>query len=231
MQRVAAAAKQSLNEDQTVTHMGHGAGRVAKVATNRRNLDGDGRVVLQRQSSGGCNTAARAAPMGTNDPLVRMISFWNADEPVAVLTYYATQPQSYYGRGGFNWDFVGMARAMREDPLPGLPHLHFNGAGGNITAGKYNDGVKEKRPLLARRLATGMKLAWESQRKLPIHASEIDRTIVRVSLLVQDILVDDKLLAKILDKDQPTKERLRVASDLTFVRRMSTGHRIPLSCL
>ena len=40
-------------------------------------LGSDGRVVLQRQSSGGRNPAAREAPEGTIDPLVRMISFWN----------------------------------------------------------------------------------------------------------------------------------------------------------
>ena len=35
------------------------------------------------------------------------------------MTYYATHPQSYYGRGGVNWDFVGMAREIREQALPG----------------------------------------------------------------------------------------------------------------
>jgi hypothetical protein len=231
MERVSSTAKLSLKQAQTVTHVGLGSGRVVKVASNRRILGPDGRVVLQRQSSGGRNPAAREAPEGTIDPLVRMISFWNENKPVAVLTYYATHPQSYYGRGGVNWDFVGMAREMREDALSGLPQIHFDGAGGNIAAGKYNDGSKERRPLLARRLAEGMKQAWESQKKSPIRASDIDWTIVGVSLPVRDTLVDDKLLAKIQDKDQPTKDRLRAARDLTFVRRMTVGHRILLTCL
>ncbi len=231
MDRVAAAAKLALRQAQTVTHVGLGSGRVEKVASNRRILGPDGRVALQRQSSGGRNPAAREAPEGTIDPLVRMVSFWNEDKPLAVLTYYATHPQSYYGRGGVNWDFVGMARKMREDGLAGLPHIHFDGAGGNVAAGKYNDGSEEKRPLLARRLAEGMKLAWQSQKKSPIRASDIDWSIVRVSLPVRDMLVDDKLLARIRDEGQPTKERLRAARDLTFIRRMNNGHRIPLSCL
>ncbi len=231
MDRVAAAAKLALRQAQTVTHVGLGSGRVEKVASNRRILGPDGRVALQRQSSGGRNPAAREAPEGTIDPLVRMVSFWNEDKPLAVLTYYATHPQSYYGRGGVNWDFVGIARKMREDGLAGLPHIHFDGAGGNVAAGKYNDGSEEKRPLLARRLAEGMKLAWQSQKKSPIRASDIDWSIVRVSLPVRDMLVDDKLLARIRDEGQPTKERLRAARDLTFIRRMNNGHRIPLSCL
>ncbi len=231
MDRVAAAAKLALRQAQTVTHVGLGSGRVEKVASNRRILGPDGRVALQRQSSGGRNPAAREAPEGTIDPLVRMVSFWNEDKPLAVLTYYATHPQSYYGRGGVNWDFVGIARKMREDGLAGLPHIHFDGAGGNVAAGKYNDGSEEKRPLLARRLAEGMKLAWQSQKKSPIRASDINWSIVRVSLPVRDTLVDDKLLARIRDEGQPTKERLRAARDLTFIRRMNNGHRIPLSCL
>ena len=31
--------------------------------------------------------------------------------------------------------------------------MHFNGAGGNVAAGKYNDGTQEKRTVLATRLA------------------------------------------------------------------------------
>ena len=57
-----------------------------------------------------------------------------------MLTYYATHPQSYYGKGDVSADFVGMARGLRERRLPGVPHIHFNGASGNIAAGKYNDG-------------------------------------------------------------------------------------------
>ncbi len=89
-------------------------GRVEKVASNRRILGSTGRVVLQRQSSGGRNPAARAAPEGTIDPDVRLLSLWNGDKAIAVLTWYATHPQSYYGRGSVNWDFVGMAREIRE---------------------------------------------------------------------------------------------------------------------
>ncbi len=231
MERVAAAAKHSLAHAQPVTHVGLGSGKVERVASNRRILGPDGRVQLQRQSSGGRNPAARAAPEGTIDPLVRLITFWKEDTPLAVLTYYATHPQSYYGRGGVNWDFVGIARETRQKALSGLPHIHFDGAGGNIAAGKYNDGSKENRPRLARRLADGMKLAWHSQKRSPLTAEDVQWSVKPVSLPVSDTRVEDELRAKLQDEDVPTKERLRAARDLTFVRRMNSGHRIPLSCL
>jgi len=204
---------------------------VEKVASNRRVLGPDGRVAIQRQSSGGKNPAAREAPEGTIDPLVRLIAFWHEDQPLGVMTYYATHPQSYYGRGGVNWDFVGMAREIREQALPGVPHIHFDGAGGNVAAGKYNDGSQEKRPLLAQRLAAGMRRAWESQEKVPLTAGDVGWSVKKVALPVRDSLIESELLAKLTDESENLKARLRAARDLTFLRRMQNGHRIPLSCL
>ena len=231
MARIASAVRNSLDTAQPVTHIGLGAGKVDKVASNRRILGPDGRVALQRQSSGGRNPVARAAPEGTIDPLVRLLTFWNADKPVAVLTWYATHPQSYYGRGSVNWDFVGMARESRAKTLPGVQHIHFNGAGGNVAAGKYNDGSKETRPILASRLAAGMRLAWESQKKHPLRAADVGWIVVPVAMPVRDTLVDENLLAKITDDKLKDLDRLRAARDLTFLRRTVGGHRISLSCL
>lgn len=229
--RVAQVARDSLQHAQVVTHLGLGTAEVKKVASNRRILGPDGRVALQRQSSGGRNPEARDAPEGTIDPLVRLISFWNEDVPLAALTYYATHPQSYYGRGSVNWDFVGMARDLREQALPEVPHIHFNGAGGNIAAGKYNDGSKEKRPLLAGRLAVGMKQAWESQQKQQVSADDVKWKTTPVSFPVRDTLLDQDLQVKLEDESLQTKVRLRVARDLIFVQRMQRGHQITLSCL
>lgn len=231
MKRIADAVEESLRRSRPVTHVGLGSGKVEQVASNRRILGPDGRVSLQRQSSGGRNPAARAAPEGTIDPNVRLLAFWNEDKPVAVLTWYATHPQSYYGRGSVNWDFVGMARETREKALPGIPHVHFNGAGGNVAAGKYNDGSKETRPVLASRLAAGMKLAWETQTKQPLEARDVRWKVVPVSMPVRDTLVDEKLLAKITNAKLKDRDRVRAARDLTFLRRTIGGHRIPLTCL
>lgn len=231
MQKVATAAKASLSTAQTVTHVGLGSGKVEKVASNRRILGPEGRVILQRQSSGGRNPAAREAPEGTVDPLVRLIAFWNGDKPVAALTYYATHPQSYYGQGSVNWDFVGMARESREQALPGVPYIHFDGAGGNVAAGKYNDGAKDNRPVLAQRLADGMKLAWDSQKKQPLTADQVAWNVEPVAMPVRDTLVEDALISKLRDTSQKQLDRFRAARDLTFLRRTQGGHRILIGCL
>lgn len=231
MRRLATAAKDSLSKAQPVTHLGLGGGKVAQVASNRRILGPLGKVILQRQSAGGRNPAAREAPEGTIDPLVRLIAFWNGEQPVAVLTYYATHPQSYYGQGLVNWDFVGMAREMRAVALPGVACVHFDGAGGNVAAGKYNDGAKENRPVLAQRLADGMKQAWDSQKKHPVRAEDIAWRVEPVTMPVRDSLIEQDLLAKLADAQLKQPDRIRAARDLTFLRRTRGGHQIPLSCL
>ncbi len=229
--RLAAALGEALPGAQVVTHLGLGAGVVEKVASNRRILGPQGSVILQRQSSGGRNPAARAAPEGTIDPLVRLVAFWNGDKPLAVLTYYATHPQSYYGQGLVNWDFVGLARAARAVALPGVACVHFNGAGGNVAAGKYNDGSKDNRPVLAGRLEAGMRLAWESQTKQALTAADVGWLVEPVALPVRETLVETELLAKIDDEALPQRDRVRAGRDLTFLRRMHEGKRIPLTCL
>jgi hypothetical protein len=230
MQRIAAAAMQSLTKAQPVTHVSTGSARVEKVASNRRILGPDGKVAFRRMSKS-TNPEAKAAPEGTIDPLVRMVVFWQETKPLVVMTYYATHPQSYYGQGLVNWDFVGYARQLREKALPGVPHIHFNGAGGNVAAGKYNDGSKEKRPLLAQRLAQGMQLAWKTQQRSPLTARDVGWKVEPVRLPVRATLTEEGLKANIKDKSLAIKKRLRAARDLSFVQRMNNGHRIPLSCL
>ena len=45
------------------------------------------------------------------DPNVALLSFWNGDQPLAVLSYYACHPQSYYRTGIPSSDFPGIARS------------------------------------------------------------------------------------------------------------------------
>ena len=92
-----------------VTHLGLGEARVEKVASNRRILGPDGKVKYVRYTA--CkDPKIRDQPVGTIDPMLKMISLWDGDKPIVALTYYATHPQSYYRTGGANPDFPGMAR-------------------------------------------------------------------------------------------------------------------------
>ncbi len=159
IERAAAAVKANLSTAQPVTHIGWGEAEVRDVASNRRVMDSNGKVKAVRYTATK-SAELRAEPIGTIDPTVSLVSFWNADKPIAVLSYYACHPQSYYRTGIPNPDFPGIARFIRGQAVPEALHVHFNGAGGNIGAGKFNDGSKENRVALATRLADGMTRAW-----------------------------------------------------------------------
>ena len=181
MYRLADAIRTSLKNPQSFNQVGLGEAPVYKVASNRRILGPDGLVRATRYTT--CaDSALRAEPEGLIDPIVSVISFWNDDKPLAVLSYYAVHPQSYYQTGLPNPDFPGIARFCRQLAVPDALHVHFNGAGGNLGAGKYNDGSHENRGILAERLADGMKRAWESTKKEKITAGDISWNIEQVAL-------------------------------------------------
>jgi hypothetical protein len=228
IERTAQAAAAAMKQPQPVTHIAFGKARVEQVASNRRISGPDGRVKHVRYSS--ClDTKVRAEPEGVIDPLLRSIAFWNADRPVAVLTYYATHPQSYYGEGGVSADFVGMARAAREKAVPAAMHIHFNGAGGNVAAGKYNDGSPAMRPVLASRIEEGMRAAWQSSKKHPLRARDIGWRTSRVILPPAERLRDRAAIEKALaDFHADMRTRLRAARELAWLDR---GHQAELSCL
>ena len=118
------------------------------------------------------NYAAIQAPEGVIDPWMRLVSFWNGDTPIASLTYYATHPQSYYLQGGISADIPGLARAYRDRKEPAAVHIHFNGAGGDVAAGKYNDKSPAARYFLSNRAAEGMRQAWANIEKIPVKETQ-----------------------------------------------------------
>lgn len=139
LRRLDRSVRESLGHAQPVSHLGLGQAAVREVASNRRIIGPDGKVSTRYTATK--DPVLRAAPEGVIDPIVSLVSFWNGDAPLAVLSYYATHPQSYYRTGVPNPDFPGMARFFRQLEVPEALHVHFNGAGGNIGAGKYNDGA------------------------------------------------------------------------------------------
>lgn len=227
---IATAARESLTNARSITHAGFGSGVVEKVASNRRVLGPDGKVAFSRMSASKHPQAA-TAPEGTIDPQVRLVSFWNGDRPVAALTYYATHPMSYYGKGGVNWDFIGGARTLMDAALPGVRFIHFNGAGGNITAGKYNDGDPANRSVLAERVARGMRSAWDTQKRVPVGAGDVEWRALPVALPARHPDGEARLLAVLADDSKPFAQRAFAARDLVFIRRMAAGETIPLGRL
>jgi hypothetical protein len=221
-QAIADAARDCMAKAESVTQVGFGSGKIEKVASNRRVLGPDGKVAFTRMSASKHPQAA-TAPEGVIDPLVRMLTFWQGERPIAALSYYATHPMSHYGKGGVNWDFIGGARALMDKAVPGVRFIHFNGAGGNITAGKYNDGSPENRPLLAERVFAGMRNAWDSQRKQSVDAAGVSWRVEPVLLPVRDTLDEASLMEKLANGELPQRDRVRAARDLVFLRRMREG--------
>lgn len=226
----AAAAAVKAARFQPVTHLGVGRAKVEQVASNRRILGEDGKVKYGRMSS--CRIPeAIAAPEGLIDPYVQSLTFWNRSKPLAVLTYYATHPQSHYGKGGISWEFVGMARAAREAALGGVPHIHFNGAGGNVAAGKYNDGAPERRPVLAARLEDGMKRAWDASYRVRLRPSQIAWHTEPVALPVTSRDSAAQLRGVLEDRSRPVPERLTAARHLAFFELRTAGRLINVNLL
>lgn len=229
-QAIADAARDCMTKAESITQIGFGSGKIEKVASNRRVLGADGKVAFTRMSASKHPQAA-TAPEGTIDPLLRMVTFWRDEKPIAALSYYATHPMSYYGKGGVNWDFIGGARALMDKAVPGVRFIHFNGAGGNITAGKYNDGSPENRPVLAERVFAGMKTAWETQKKQPVTAADLEWRVQPIALPVRHPDSEPSLLAVLADATKPFAQRAFAARDIVFIRRMTAGGTIPLGCL
>lgn len=230
IESAAKALRESLPKAKPVTHLSTGSAKVEQVASNRRVLGPDGKVKWVRYSSTK-DPEARAQPEGTIDPLVRVVTFWNGQEPIAVLSYYATHPQSYYGQGNVSCDFPGLARGLREKEIGGAHLMHFNGAGGNVTAGKYNDGDPANRPVLAQRLAAGMKVAYDDQKRFAIGPADVSWRVVKVKLPAAPYLNEEKLLADIRDDKKPVRDRVIAARRLAWLRRTQKGHETELSCL
>ena len=222
------AVGEALQRTTPVTHVAHHQAPVEMVASNRRIIGLTGKVQSQRGSSSK-REDQQVFPEGLIDPMLKTVAFYNQDTKLVASHYYACHPMSYYGDGRVSSDFCGLARKQRQAEEPHCMHLYFNGCGGNIGAGKYNDGSKAMRPVLRDRMYRGMvaseekldpqsieSLSWETQDILP---------------LVNTNLAEDALMRQISDHEQSVVNRNRPAYALAWLRRIAKGHPITLSSL
>ena len=228
IERASKAIADSIQQATVITHYGVGTGLVKEVASQRRIAGPDGKIRATRTSTTK-DPLLRAEPEGVIDPNVSLLSFWNNEQPIAMLSYYACHPQSYYLRGVPSPDFPGIARFIRGQDRNNTLHVHFNGAGGNVTAGKYNDGAETNRMLLANRLAEGIRLAEQQTVRKPLVPSDIRWNSRSIKLPLARHLNEEDLLRKL--KETPPKGTISFADQLAFYRRIQQGHTIPISCL
>lgn len=224
---LAASLEASLKSPQPVTHLATGEAKVHEVASNRRVMGPEGKVIGVRTSATK-DAKLREAPEGIIDPMLKTISFWNEEKKLAALHYYATHPMSYYGDGVVTSDFVGIAREhyTREE---GVPHLFFTGCGGNVTAGKYNDGAKENRARLADRIHSAMVESEKAPKRMPLRY--LQWRVHPVLLEPDPNFSEDRMMQTIRNTAISSSIRIGAAMRVAFIRQCAAGVSIPFSSL
>lgn len=230
MEQAMDVVKTSLSDAKPFNQVRVGASKVGQVACNRRVIGPDGKIKFTRTSATK-DPVARAEPEGTIDPILRSLSFCQGDTPLARLYYYTTHPMSYYGDGRVSADFVGIARQYRERDEQDVLHVYFTGAAGNVTAGKYNDGAKSNRVILAGRVYTAMRAAdiVGETRRFPVE--EIRWKTSEILFPPREDLDLDALKAIIADDKRPTVDRNRNAMTCSWLIRSAEKRPIMLSRL
>lgn len=219
LQTVAAAIKSAIKTPHRVTHIAIGEARVLEVAGNRRVQVIDGKVGRMRGSSSK-DATLRALPEGLIDPFLKTLSFWDGEKKLAALHYYATHPMSYYGDGIISHDFVGIAREKRTQE-EGVPHLYFTGCGGNIGAGKYNDGSPAMRPLLAERMHAAMLASEQNAKRVPL--AKLSWQHIPVVLQPDPAFPEERMLKVLRNTEAHRATRISAALRIGFIR-----HRLPI---
>ncbi len=223
--QAAQGAAAAMNDLQECSEIGVGEAEVDRIASNRRVMGDDGKVRAVRWTKTP-DPAVRAAPEGLIDPLLKTISFWQGGRALAVLHYYAVHPTSMDGTGIVTPEFVGLAR-NRHSAESGVPHIYFTGCGGNITAGKYNDGVADNRELFTARIYEAMTTAQQMSRRQPF--KHMRWQVEPVCLPPRADLDEEALLAEIRTAADSAKIHSKAALMLTYLRRRDRP--IPFTCL
>jgi hypothetical protein len=209
------------------THLGMGSAEVKEVASNRRVLGPDGKVKFTRTSATK-NKEAREAPEGLIDPKLRTLSFWDRDKPIAALHFYACHPMSYYGDGRVSADFCGLARQKRQDET-GVFQVYFNGCGGNITAGKYNDGAKENRTVLRDRVHSAMAAAWKDSKRVAATRLDWRYESVKLPPRAEASFGEEQSQQMLKDPKATAARRNNAGFQLAWLKRRDTP--IEINCL
>jgi hypothetical protein len=229
VQRLARAVREAMPTARRLTHIGRGQAPVEKLASNRRYVMPDGTVRWDRTSSTR-NAFAIAAPEGLIDPWLRTLSFWDEKQPLAAVSFYAIHPMSYYGQGEVSADFPGLARRQRQLEMHGVTQIYVSGCSGNVTAGKYNDGTRANRPVLASRLHDAMVRAWTGTQRAPVNRLQFRSMPLELEPRSSPGFTETELLAKLTAATAPFQQCL-AAMGLSWRRRVASGRPIQIPCL
>jgi len=229
VQRVATAVRASQAAVRPITHLGTGQAKVSQVSSNRRYVMPDGTVRWDRTSATR-NAFAIAADEGLIDPWLKTLSFWDGNEPIVAVSFYAVHPMSYYGQGEVSADFPGLARRARQAEQPAVTQIYVSGGSGNVTAGKYNTGARENRAVLAERLRVGLTAAFENTHRTPIQAW--DYRVAELQLEPRETVgfTEAELSHALVSETKPFTQCL-AAMGLSWRKRVQSGRPIEVPCL
>ena len=228
LKNVRDAVTKSLKKTTPVTHVAHGEARVEKVAANRRIIGLNGKLISQRGSSSRKPEHHRF-PEGLIDPMLKTVAFYNGNKKLVASHFYACHPMSYYGDGRVSADFCGLARRRMQKQEPACLHLYFNGCGGNIGAGKYNNGSKEARIELTQRMFDGITTSNATLKPEPIRSFAWETEDILPPL--DPRFNEEQLLVGIRNKMNRVVARNRPSYTVAFIRRVKEGIPITLSSL
>ncbi|MGN6494758.1 MAG: hypothetical protein ACTHLE_22410 [Agriterribacter sp.] len=226
--RVGGAVQRAIHNAMPVTAITHGKFLVDSVASNRRLINGAGEIYTRYSKS--TDLAMQNAPDGLIDPWMRCIGFWNNNRPIAAITFYTTHPQSYYGDGDVTCEFIGLARNEFEKEI-GAPVIHFNGASGNIAAGKYNNGTQKAREQLTRRVREGMKGAWQQSLKNREKPEVVQWRNTEIKLPLGKNIQEEDLRQRLADTSLNIHMKFRAAEKLAWYQRSIAGVKINVTAL
>jgi hypothetical protein len=220
--------KAGLEKTTPFTHVGTGQARVEQVASNRRIVGPEGKVIATRYSATK-DAKVRDYPEGLIDPWLKTLSFWDGERPVAALHYYATHPMSYYGDGRVSADFCGLARQKRAMEDGRVFQIYFTGCAGNVTAGKYNDGARENRAVLRDRMHAGMVAAWKATQRHAVDGFECRIEPVKLAPRAEKSFGADASKQALEDEKAAKAKRGNGAFQLAWLKRIDRP--IDFTCL
>jgi pimeloyl-ACP methyl ester carboxylesterase len=226
--QLATAVGKACQRLEPFTQVGFGQARVERFAANRRVRLADGAIHVRYSATK--DPALQAAPEGLIDPWLRTITFLDRSRPLVRLHYYATHPMSHYGDGRATSDTVGLARRRLEES-EGVPQIYFTGCGGNITAGKYNDGSPETRVALTDRILAAMKAAVAASETHPATRLDWQTTRIKFHPRTAPEWSEAKAEADLGNTNAAATTRLKAAFDLAWLNRLRADPRVEISRL
>ena len=135
---------------------------------------------------------------------------------------------SFYGDGIVTHDFVGIARERRTQD-EGVPHVYFTGCGGNVAAGKYNDGTKESRVRLGEHIYSAMVESEKQPKRVPLN--HVQWRVEPVLLKPNPEFSEERMMKVVTNTATTSSLRISSALRVAFIQQCAAGVPIQFTSL